>query len=1467
MNRIFIALLVFFVAVSSAFGQFKTKELVSGRNDFKKVNLFDQNARASANIPSEIKSYKLVTFDKAKSAELLRNPNQAIELELPSNKRSPLKLKLVEIEFPEFSVTGAPNGEKIKYRKGKHYRGIVEGQPESIVALSVFDREIMGFVSEERSESIIAIGRVKDAEDTHIIYEESQVQFKDNFDCQVKDVINREYSREELFGNPNSGDRGLNDCVRLYFEVDNDIVSQMGQSGATNYISGIINQLAALYGDKAGINISPGAIVLWTSASPYNGGSASDMLTQFNNQRNGFDGDLGMLVSYKTNGGIAWIDGLCRTNKDYSSGFCRINSTFSNVPTYSWTINGLAHEFGHLFGSNHTHACVWNGNNTALDGCANTEGGCPKPGNTAFTIMSYCHLLGQPANFNNGFGDQPSSLMRSRVSAANCLSACGGGTNPPGGGGPSCNDGVKNGQETGVDCGGPTCPACPTCTDGIKNGTETGVDCGGSCSPCATCNDGIKNGQETGVDCGGPNCQPCQIQCNDNQITLRFNSDLYPQEFSWRIRNSSNQIIYSGSGYNLPLTTHLLSMCVPSACYTLEVNDAFGDGMCCTYGNGSYAILYNGNTLVSGGQFGSSETKQFCVNAQATSSCTDGIKNGQETGVDCGGPNCPACPTCNDGIKNGTETGVDCGGSCSPCSAPPSCTDGIKNGQETGVDCGGPICQACPTCNDGIKNGTETGIDCGGSCSPCPTCNDGIKNGNETGIDCGGSCSPCSVPASCTDGIKNGQETGVDCGGPTCQACPTCNDGIKNGTETGIDCGGSCSPCATCNDGVQNGQETGIDCGGPNCSPCNTNCITGTLTLVFDNYPQETKWEITNLSGQVLLSGNNYTSAGATRNIPVCLPSGGCYKLKMLDSFGDGMCCTYGNGSYKLVFNGTTLASGAQYGASETKDFCVNAGTPTSSCSDGIKNGQETGIDCGGPNCPACPTCTDGIKNGSETGVDCGGPNCPACPTCNDGIKNGQETGIDCGGSCSPCATCNDGIKNGQETGVDCGGPNCSPCSIPASCTDGIKNGTETGIDCGGPTCPACPTCTDGIKNGQETGVDCGGPTCAPCNNTCVTGALTLVFDNYPQETSWQITNLAGQVLLSGNSYTGQGSTKNISVCLPAGACYKLKMMDSFGDGMCCTYGNGSFKLVFNDSIVASGSQFTSSITKDFCVGSGTAPTPTCTDGVKNGSETGVDCGGPNCPACPTCTDGIKNGQETGVDCGGPSCPACPTCNDGIKNGSETGIDCGGPNCAPCNTSGVCVQAVLTVRTDNFPQETTWKLLNSAGQTLYSGGPYSVSSQNNNVNVCLFPSQCYSFVITDAYGDGMCCSYGNGNYKIVYNGNTLISGGQFGGTETKQFCMPAAGFESAGIEEAKTFNIYPNPVQDMLYIAVKDLGNDTEEISYEVFDLMGRKVKWGKMAMSQVMSLQTSELLQGTYMLRLSGSKEILYNAKFQVIK
>jgi hypothetical protein len=68
--------------------------------------------------------------------------------------------------------------------------------------------------------------------------------------------------------------------------------------------------------------------------------------------------------------------------------------------------------------------------------------------------------------------------------------------------------------------------------------------------------------------------------------------------------------------------------------------------------------------------------------------------------------------------------------------------------------------------------------------------------------------------------------------------------------------------------------------------------------------------------------------------------------------------------------------------------------------SDGVKNDNETGIDCGCDNCNLCP---DDFE--CETGNNCQSLVCWAgkclAPKCDDGRKNGDETGIDCGGSCN----------------------------------------------------------------------------------------------------------------------------------------------------------------------------------------------------------------------------------------------------------------------------------------------------------------------------------------------------------------------------------------------------------------------------------------------------------------------------------
>ncbi|MGB1207012.1 MAG: T9SS type A sorting domain-containing protein [Chitinophagales bacterium] len=174
---------------------------------------------------------------------------------------------------------------------------------------------------------------------------------------------------------------------------------------------------------------------------------------------------------------------------------------------------------------------------------------------------------------------------------------------------------------------------------------------------------------------------------------------------------------------------------------------------------------------------------------------------------------------------------------------------------------------------------------------------------------------------------------------------------------------GNAGPLPTCDDGIMNGSETGVDCGGADCEPCPCFGTNVNVSITLDNYGSETSWAITNASGATVASGGPYTddTNGEVVNVDVCL-NDGCYDFTMNDSYGDGMCCQYGNGSY-LVTAATTLASGSEFAASETTNFCIGGNGPT--CNDGIMNGSETGVDCGGADCAPCAT-SCGMATGLE---------------------------------------------------------------------------------------------------------------------------------------------------------------------------------------------------------------------------------------------------------------------------------------------------------------------------------------------------------------------------------------------------------------------------------------------------------------------------------------------------------------------
>ncbi len=304
----------------------------------------------------------------------------------------------------------------------------------------------------------------------------------------------------------------------------------------------------------------------------------------------------------------------------------------------------------------------------------------------------------------------------------------------------------------------------------------------------------------------------------------------------------------------------------------------------------------------------------------------------------------------------------------------------------------------------------------------------------------------------------------------------------------------------------------------------------------------------------------------------------------------------------------------------------------------------------------------------------------------------------------------------------------CTPSHVSCSSTDMVQNYMDYSDD-------GCMNLyTLGQKNRMQALFGSGGFRASLLNsNGCGNGNppvgcddnvvnISITFDNYPEETSWQITNSGGSVVASGGTYGSQadGSTLNIEECLVDG-CYDFTISDSYGDGICCTYGNGSYAVSEGGTTVASGGAFTSSETTNFCLGGG--PTPTCSDGIQNQGETDVDCGGP-CAACPTCNDGIQNQGETDVDCGGP-CAACPTCNDGIQNQGETGVDCGGPNCAPCGGGGS-----NEILAHYF--ETGWDGWQDGGSDCYrySGtrsyeGSYSIRIRDNSGTVSSMTSSSY----------------------------------------------------------------------------------------------------------------------------------------------
>lgn len=351
-----------------------------------------------------------------------------LSLVIPTEHGS-VELALVRVNIFSDGFTTTSSSGEADYGSaiGGHYRGIVANQPNTIAAISVFAEEIMGFISDDNGNHVL--GRVAATGAAHIYYLDVDMITPPMLSC-LTTSEGGEHSKGRF---KPQGTLKSTKCVDLYWEVNYDVFQDKG-SNTTSYITGLFNQHATLF-DNDGVTVLLSELHIWNSASPYTATNTGALLDQFQDYRNSFNGDLANLLGYGGGGGIAaGFDGLCNGSVDERMCYSGITGNYGVVPTYSASVMVVTHEEGHLLGSRHTHACVWNGNNTAIDGCGPTAGYSDTGSTCAIgpipagggTIMSYCHLNAVGINFNLGFGPQPGAVILSSVNTQPCITSCGG---------------------------------------------------------------------------------------------------------------------------------------------------------------------------------------------------------------------------------------------------------------------------------------------------------------------------------------------------------------------------------------------------------------------------------------------------------------------------------------------------------------------------------------------------------------------------------------------------------------------------------------------------------------------------------------------------------------------------------------------------------------------------------------------------------------------------------------------------------------------------------------------------------------------------------------------------------------------------------------------------------------------------------------------------------------------------------
>jgi outer membrane biosynthesis protein TonB len=261
-----------------------------------------------------------------------------------------------------------------------------------------------------------------------------------------------------------------------------------------------------------------------------------------------------------------------------------------------------------------------------------------------------------------------------------------------------------------------------------------------------------------------------------------------------------------------------------------------------------------------------------------------------------------------------------------------------------------------------------------------------------------------------------------------------------------------------------------------------------------------------------------------------------------------------------------------------------------------------------------------------------------------------------------------------------------------------------------------------------------------PCGPGEAYFELNLKLDYWaPDDNTWTLVHdQSGGNFGSGGPFA-RDAESYFSTCLSGGTAYTWNLKDTFGDGICCSAGNGEYvgyingAEIFRGGAVADLAPGTKSFIEKFTTpgsaggGGGPAPTPNPTPGpTKNPT-----------PA------------PTPVPTKNPT-PAPTPATTPVPTPATAGGSCG---------SGKTIFE-LSLQFDYWaPDDNSWHVKDSSGTTMLQGSGYSRNAADTK-SYCVTNGIEYTFTLFDVWGDSICCAHGQGYYRGKLAGVEIFGGGE-----------------------------------------------------------------------------------------------------------